>query len=154
LFSYHGLPVRQLAKVDVKRELTCPEDGCMQCKVQTNPFCYLSQCYATTRAIVAKLGLREDQYSICFQSRLGKEPWIQPYTSDTLHTLANKGKKKLLVFSPAFVSDCIETIDEIGVEYADEFKALGGEDVQLVESLNDDPKWIEALRQLALDIKN
>lgn len=151
VFSYHGLPVRQLGKVDPTRQLSCPEDGCDSCKNTVNSFCYLSQCHATTRAIAQELGLENEQYSICFQSRLGKEPWIQPYTSSLLEDLAQKGKKKLLVFSPAFVADCIETIDEIGVEYANEFKHLGGEEVQLVESLNGDPKWIEALKRLALN---
>lgn len=151
LFSYHGLPVRQLGKVDPSGQLRCPDSGCDRCKVEKNSFCYLSQCYATTRTIAEKLGLSESRYSVCFQSRLGKTPWIQPYTSDTLHQLAQKGVKKLLVFSPAFVSDCIETLDEIQVEYADEFKAAGGEQVTMVESLNDDPEWIEVLRRLALD---
>jgi len=154
VFSYHGLPVRQLGKVDPTGQLKCPESGCDSCKTNVNAYCYVSQCYATTRTIVEKLGLRKEQYSLCFQSRLGKEPWIQPYTSDLLHDLASKGYKKLLVFSPAFVADCIETIDEIGVEYANEFKDLGGEEVCLVESLNDDPKWIASLKQLALNAKN
>lgn len=150
LFSYHGLPVRQLGKVDPKGELNCPERGCESCQNQTNNFCYLSQCYGTTRAIAAKLGLSKDRYTVCFQSRLGKTPWIQPYTSDALHDLAAKGVKRLLVFSPAFVSDCIETLDEIQVEYADEFKALGGQEVAMVESLNDDPRWIQSLKGLVL----
>ena len=150
LFSYHGLPVRQLAKVDPKGELKCPERGCETCQKETNSYCYLSQCYATTRAIVKKIGLAEDKYTVCFQSRLGKTPWIQPYTSDALHDLAHKGVKRLLVFSPAFVSDCIETLDEIQVEYANEFKQLGGEEVVMVESLNDDPRWIQSLKRLVL----
>ncbi|WP_437921127.1 ferrochelatase [Sphingobacterium sp. LRF_L2] len=150
LFSYHGLPVRQLGKVDPTGQLSCPDAGCDRCKVEKNNFCYLSQCYATSRAIAAKLGISEEQYTVCFQSRLGKTPWIQPYTSDTLHDLAAKGVKKLLVFSPAFVSDCIETLDEIQVEYANEFKELGGEEVAMVESLNDDPQWIGVLKKLAL----
>lgn len=151
LFSYHGLPVRQLAKADPNRLDACPDAGCDSCKVEKKPFCYLSQCYATTRAIVNKLNIPEDKYTLCFQSRLGKTPWIQPYTSDTLHKLAEQGVKKLLVFSPAFVADCIETLDEILVEYADEFKALGGEEVAMVESLNDDPQWINVLKRLALE---
>ena len=150
LFSYHGLPVRQLGKVDPTGDLKCPDTGCEVCKKQTNPFCYVSQCYATTRAIVQKLNIPEDKYTVCFQSRLGKTPWIQPYTSDSLHDLANKGVKRLLVFSPAFVADCIETLDEIQVEYAEEFKELGGEEVVMVESLNDDPKWIQSLKRLVL----
>lgn len=150
LFSYHGLPVRQLGKVHTSGSHTCPDLGCEPCKKEVNPYCYLSQCYATTRAIVKKLGLTPDQYTLCFQSRLGKTPWIQPYTSDTLHDLAQKGKKRLLVFSPAFVADCIETLDEILVEYGNEFKSLGGERVDMVESLNTNPKWIQSLKQLAL----
>lgn len=150
LFSYHGLPVRQLGKVDPTGELKCPDHGCDSCKESTNPYCYLSQCYATTRAIAQKIGLSEDKYTVCFQSRLGKTPWIQPYTSDALHTLASQGVRRLLVFSPAFVSDCIETLDEIQVEYAEEFKELGGEEVVMVESLNDDPKWIQSLKSLVL----
>lgn len=149
LFSYHGLPVRQLGKVDPSGELQCPDAGCESCKVTKNSFCYLSQCYATSRTIAEKMGLTRDQYAVCFQSRLGKTPWIQPYTSDTLHEMAERGFKKLLVLSPAFVADCIETLDEIQVEYADEFKALGGEKVTMVESLNDDPKWINVLKRLA-----
>ncbi|KGE14178.1 ferrochelatase [Sphingobacterium deserti] len=149
LFSYHGLPVRQLGKVDPSGELTCPDRGCDSCRVEKKSYCYLSQCYATSRTIASKLGLSEDRYTVCFQSRLGKTPWIQPYTSDALHQLANEGVKKLLVFSPAFVADCIETLDEIQVEYANEFKELGGEEVAMVESLNDDPKWIGVLKRLA-----
>lgn len=154
LFSYHGLPVRQLGKIDPKKELNCPDFGCDTCKKETNTYCYLSQCYATSRAIVKKLNIPEDKYTVCFQSRLGKTPWIQPYTSDTLHQLANEGKKRLLVFSPAFVSDCIETLDEIQVEYANEFKEMGGEEVHMVESLNDNPKWIEALKKMVLENGN
>lgn len=150
LFSYHGLPVRQLGKVDPSGSLKCPDFGCTGCKKERNPYCYLSQCYATTRAIAKRIGITEERYTVCFQSRLGKTPWIQPYTSDTLHELANKGVKRLLVFSPAFVSDCIETLDEIQVEYANEFKELGGEEVVMVESLNDNPKWIQSLKRLVL----
>lgn len=151
LFSYHGLPVSQLGKVDPTGKLQCEGTGCDTCKKQTNTFCYVSQCYATTRAIATKMGLSEDRYTVCFQSRLTKVPWIQPYTSDALHDLAQKGVKKILVFSPAFVADCIETIDEIQVEYADEFKEMGGEQVTMVESLNGNPRWIKALKRLALN---
>lgn len=149
LFSYHGLPVRQLGKVDPTGALKCPDSGCGSCKENKKAHCYLSQCYATSRAIATKLGLSKERYSVCFQSRLGKTPWIQPYTSDTLHQMAEQGYKKLLVFSPAFVADCIETLDEIRVEYANEFKSLGGEEITMVESLNDDPKWISVLKRLA-----
>src|SRR5690606_11705415 len=150
LFSYPGLPVRQLGKVDPAGQLQCDDKGCRSCATETKPYCYLSQCYSTTRAIVKRLGFQEHQYTVCFQSRLGKTPWIQPYTSDTLHDLARKGVKKLLVFSPAFVADCIENRDEVQVKYANEFKQLGGEHVIMVENLNDNPKWIQALKRMAL----
>lgn len=149
LFSYHGLPVRQLLDVDGSGTHNCDKSGCRERIHENNKFCYLAQCYATTRLIAGKLGIAPADYTVCFQSRLGKTPWIQPYTSDVLKEVASRGKKRLLVFSPAFVADCLETIYEIGTEYATDFKALGGEHVQLVESLNDHPLWITALEQMA-----
>ena len=98
--------------------------------------------------IAEKLGITKDQYTICFQSRLGKDPWVQPYTSEVVAKLAKEGKKRLLVFCPAFVADCLETVYEVTQEYGEEFKALGGEHVQLVESLNESPTWIDALEQM------
>ncbi len=149
LFSYHGLPVRQLKDVEVSGNHDCERAGCRERIDRRNRYCYLAQCYATTRLIADRLNLKAGDYTVCFQSRLGKTPWIQPFTNEVLHDLAKRGKKKLLAFSPAFVADCLETIYEIGTEYATEFKGLGGERVQLVESLNDHPKWITALEQLA-----
>ncbi len=147
IFSYHGLPQRQLRKADDFNHCLRQPD-CCQCISSVNQFCYSAQCYATTRAIAAKLGLSADRYTTSFQSRLGKEVWAQPYTSDILEQQAKKGAKRLLVFSPAFVADCLETLIEIGVEYQEEFEALGGEKVDLVPSLNDHPRWIEAIRDL------
>jgi ferrochelatase len=100
--------------------------------------------------LAEKLELSRENYSVCYQSRLGKEPWIQPYTTDVLKKLAAEGKKRLLVFSPAFVADCLETIYEITVEYNEEFKELGGEHVQLVESLNTDERFIEVLAEMSI----
>ncbi|MGK6350575.1 ferrochelatase [Parapedobacter sp. DT-150] len=148
LFSYHGLPVRQLTDVESSGAHDCDRAGCRERMANHNRYCYLAQCYATTRLIANKLGIAQADYTVCFQSRLGKTPWVLPFTSDVLKDMAAKGKKRLLVFSPAFVADCLETIYEIGTEYALEFKALGGEKVQLVESLNDHPTWITALEQL------
>jgi len=149
LFSYHGLPVRQLRAVGQTGMHDCDQAHCRDRITAENKWCYLAQCYATTRLLAERLELKQEDYTVCFQSRLGKTPWIQPYTTDVLKHVAQLGKKKLLMFSPAFVADCLETIYEVGTEYAEEFKALGGEKVQLVESLNDHPKWITALRQLA-----
>jgi ferrochelatase len=100
------------------------------------------------KLIAEKLNIPKDKYTICFQSRLGNDPWVQPYTSEIVAKLAKEGKKSLLVFCPAFVADCLETVYEVTTEYGDEFKALGGEKVQLVESLNDNPLFIDALEAL------
>ncbi|MGN8057376.1 ferrochelatase [Pedobacter sp. 22163] len=145
LFSFHGLPERQLLKCDHTGSYCLKSDDCCQTLNDTNKFCYSAQGHNTARLIAKELNLSKDQYTVCFQSRLGKEPWVQPYTTDVLKKLAGEGKKRLLVFSPAFVADCLETLYEITVEYHEEFKALGGEHVQLVESLNDSPVFIEAL---------
>lgn len=144
LFSYHGLPQRQMIKAnDFNHCLQSPD--CCQAISEQNKFCYSAQCYATTRALVAKMGLTKDQYTTCFQSRLGKDPWIQPYTSKILEERRIKGDKSLLVFCPAFVSDCLETTIEVEEEYRDEFIKQGGEKLDLVESLNDNPQWIDVL---------
>src|SRR5699024_10174821 len=127
----------------------CEQAQCRDRITEENKWCYLAQCHDTTRLLTKRLEIKPEDYTVCFQSRLGKTPWIQPYTSDVLTKMAQMGKKKLLMFSPAFVADCLETIYEVGTEYADEFKALGGEKVQLVESLNGHSKWITALQELA-----
>lgn len=148
LFSFHGLPERQLLKCDHTGHYCLKKDGCCDDFNDINKFCYSAQGHHTASLIAAKLGIGRENYTVCFQSRLGKEPWVQPYTTDVLKRLASEGKKRLLVFSPAFVADCLETLYEITVEYHEEFRALGGEHVQLVESLNDNPKFIEALADM------
>jgi len=145
LFSFHGLPERQLIKCDHSGQHCLKKNDCCATLTDVNKFCYSAQCHDTARLIAKRLNIPKDKYSVCFQSRLGKEPWVQPYTSSVLKELAEKGKKRLLVFCPAFVADCLETLYEVSVEYHEEFRALGGEEVQLVSSLNDDPKFIEAL---------
>ena len=148
LFSFHGLPERQLKKCDHTGQHCLKKDDCCSTLTDVNKFCYSAQCHDTARLIAKRLNIPAEKYSVCFQSRLGKEPWVQPYTSDVLKVLAEKGKKRLLVFCPAFVADCLETLYEVSVEYHEEFRALGGEEVQLVASLNDDPKFIEALVEM------
>ncbi len=149
LFSFHGLPQRQLVKSDHSGKHCLKVENCCQTLTENNKFCYSAQCYDTARLIAEKLNLEKDKFTVCFQSRLGKDPWVQPYTSEIIKELAAKGNKRLLVFCPAFVADCLETVYEVTVEYGDEFKALGGENVQLVESLNDHPIWISALEDMA-----
>ena len=150
LFSFHGLPQRQLVKCDHTGNYCLKVDGCCNTLNDTNKFCYSAQSYHTAQLIAEKLNIPKEKYTICFQSRLGSDPWVQPYTSEVVAKLANEGKKRLLVFCPAFVADCLETVYEVTEEYGGEFKALGGEHVQLVESLNDSPKFIEALAKMVL----
>jgi len=147
LFSYHGLPQRQMRKADDFNHCL-QKENCCQSIGPVNQFCYSAQCHATTRALVAKLNLKPGSYTTSFQSRLGRDPWVQPYTTTILEEQAHKGAKRLLVFSPAFVADCLETIVEISDEYQEEFEKMGGETVDLVPSLNDDPRWVKAVADL------
>jgi ferrochelatase len=149
LFSFHGLPQRQIKKCDHTHSYCLQVDGCCSTLNDTNKFCYSAQSYDTARLIAEKLNLPKEKYTVCFQSRLGNDPWVQPYTSQVVAQLATEGKKRLLVFCPAFVADCLETVYEVTEEYGGEFRALGGEHVQLVESLNDSPTFIDALERMA-----
>lgn len=148
LFSFHGLPERQLLKADDTGKYCLQVPDCCSRFNDANRMCYSAQSHDTARLLAAKLNIPKEKYTVCFQSRLGNSPWKKPYTTDVLKELAAKGAKRLLVFSPAFVADCLETLYEIVEEYHDEFVALGGEKVQLVESLNDNPKWIAALEKM------
>ena len=147
LFSYHGLPERQILKGDVTGK-QCQLGKCCDTANRHNQFCYRAQCFETTRLLVKKLGLAEGTYTTAFQSRLGKTPWIKPYTDDVIKELAGRGVKSVLAFSPSFVADCLETTIEIGDEYKELFQEHGGKDWQLVESLNDSEIWIETLVDL------
>ena len=151
LFSFHGLPQRQLIKCDHTGSYCLKVDGCCDTLNDTNKFCYSAQSHHTAKLIAEALNIPKEKYTICFQSRLGSDPWVQPYTSEIVAKLAKEGKKRLLVFCPAFVADCLETVYEVTEEYGAEFKALGGEHVQLVESLNDSPTFIDALEKMVLE---
>jgi ferrochelatase len=149
LFSYHGLPVRQVDKV-YKDGTLCEEHNCESEINDTNRYCYKATCYATTRLIAQKLNLPNEKFTVCFQSRLDKD-WLEPFTDKLIVEQAKKGAKKLLVLSPAFVADCLETLIEIGIEYQKLFVEHGGEKVQLVESLNDHPMWIDTLKRIVIN---
>jgi ferrochelatase len=146
LFSYHGLPERQIKKGSV--EGYCQLGACCNKYGPKNQFCYRGQCFHTTRQLAAKLGLPDEKVMTCFQSRLGNDPWIKPYTDDIIKELAEKGLKKVLVFSPAFVADCLETTVEVGEEYKELFEELGGEHWDLVPSLNSNDTWVECVKDL------
>lgn len=145
LFSYHGLPERQVDKV--YDDGLCQNQPCESALNEENKFCYKATSYATTRLIAAKLGLKESDYTVCFQSRLDKK-WLTPFSDVIVEEQGKKGAKKLLAFSPAFVADCLETIIEIGDEYQEIFEEHGGEKVQLVPSSNDHPRFIDCLEDL------
>ena len=146
LFSYHGLPERHLKKADSTGLHCLQKTGCCASLGPLNRHCYRAQCYATTRALADALQI--DDYTICFQSRLGNDPWTQPYAEETIRKCAQKGYKRLLVFAPSFTCDCLETIYEIAQEYAGVFKQEGGQQLTLVPSLNSHPSWIAALANL------
>ncbi len=145
LFSYHGLPERHCRKSDDTGAHCFASPDCCATLVQANRNCYRAQCMATSRALTAALGLTEANSSTAFQSRLGRDPWIKPYTDEVVVKLAKAGAKRVAVFCPAFVADCLETIEEIGMRARDDFKEHGGERLELVPSLNASPAWIDGL---------
>jgi protoporphyrin/coproporphyrin ferrochelatase len=149
ILSYHGLPVSQLIKADRCNHCSNSPDCCDTISFK-NQHCYSAQCQATTRALVKSLNLKEGKYTSCFQSRLTKEPWREPYTTDIIKKRAEAGDKKLLFLCPSFIADCLETTIEVSVEYAELFEELGGEKVQLVESLNTLPTWVKELKNIIL----
>ncbi len=151
LFSYHGLPERHIIKASAEMGSSCTlSQACCSSINENNHSCYRAACYETTRLIAERLKLTSGSYSVSFQSRLGKEPWIKPYTEEIVKEKARQGIKRMLVIAPAFVADCLETLYEIGVEYDVLFREHGGEKLQMAESLNDHPAWVEALKSMVL----
>lgn len=150
VLSYHGVPERHVKKsdatggVDGKHCLVKPD--CCASIVDANRNCYRAQCFATSRALAEALDL--GAYDVTFQSRLGKTPWIKPYTDEHLVQLAEEGVKRVAVLCPAFTADCLETIEEIGIRAVEDFKAAGGEDLRLVPSLNSEDRWADAICEI------
>jgi len=149
LFSYHGIPERQLIKSQAgTSRSSCLTQSCCDQYTNKNEECYRAQCFETSRVLAKQLNLTASQYSVCFQSRQGRIPWTQPYIDDVIKQLAKEGKKDLRVFSPAFVADCLETEIEIGHTYKNLFKSLGGNSLTLVPSLNASDEWVDALHSM------
>ena len=146
LFSYHGLPIRHVDKI-YEGEDVCEDQTCETEINEKNSMCYKATCYATTRLIAKKLNLKEEDYTVCFQSRLNKN-WLTPFSDKVVEEKAKNGAKRLLAFSPAFVADCLETVVEIGDEYQEIFEKHGGEKIQLVPSSNDHDRFIDGLEEL------
>jgi ferrochelatase len=148
VFSYHGLPERQIKKAGIHYgESVCSLGDCCNSITQRNQYCYRAACFHTTRELVKALNIPEGKYTSSFQSRLD-DGWLKPYSDKIMAELPKKGAKKILVFSPAFVADCLETIYEIGHEYKEIFMQHGGEKFDWVESLNSEEYWVDSLKEL------
>ncbi len=145
LFSYHGLPERHLRKTDPTGNHCLQTKDCCTTPSKAHKTCYKHQCLTTTALVAKKLGLENGMFSNSFQSRLGKDPWMQPYTSETVKKMPAKGIKNLAVVTPAFVSDCLETIEEIGMEAKEDFVENGGNAFTRIECLNDNEDWADLL---------
>jgi ferrochelatase len=145
LFSYHGLPELHITKADPTGTHCLKSANCCQTPSPAHATCYRHQVLRTTEEFVKLAGLRPEQYSIAFQSRLGRAKWLEPATENVLKELAGKGVKKLLVLCPAFVTDCLETLEEIEIQGAETFRAAGGEALTLVPCLNAHPQWVDTL---------
>ena len=148
LLSFHGLPERHLHKLDPSGHCLKGADCCRTASPEVLAHCYRAQCLRSAELFAARAGLPASKWSVSFQSRLGRAKWIEPYTEARLEELARAGVKKLLVMCPAFVADCIETLEEIGQRGQEQFREAGGEELVLVPCLNDDPHWVEALKVL------
>lgn len=151
LFSYHGVPERHIRKRDITKSHCKIDKMCCETNSKSHEFCYRHQCYEVTRLVAKKLQLKPDTFSTSFQSRLGFDPWLQPYTDLTIERLAKQGIKKMAIVTPAFVSDCLETLEEIAMEGKEIFKELGGEDFTTVACLNDDDEWTALLSNWIMD---
>ena len=145
LFSYHGVPERHIRKSDITNG-HCKIDGsCCETASKAHEFCYRHQCKEVTRLVGEYLGLEENTFSTSFQSRLGFDPWLQPYTDRTIERLGKKGIKKMAIVTPAFVSDCLETLEEIAMEGEEIFHEVGGKEFTTIPCLNTDASWVKLL---------
>lgn len=148
LFSFHGVPERQIKKSDPTGCHCLTAANCCETSNPAHATCYRAQCFKTMAAFAAAAALPSGKYSVSFQSRLGRTPWLRPYTDFELPRLAQEGKKRMLVICPAFVSDCLETIEEIGMRGRDTFLQGGGQELTLIPCMNEHPLWIEALEKM------
>lgn len=154
LFSYHGLPERHIRNCDPSGTHCLTSENCCDEIGTHNRSCYRAQCFATTRGIVERLQLSPADWTIGFQSRLGRTPWIKPYTDEILPKLVEQGVKRLLVSCPSFVADCLETLEEIGIRAREEFMEAGGEDLRLVPCVNANEQWVDAAASMVAAAEN
>lgn len=145
LFSYHGVPERHIRKSDITKCHCKIDNSCCQTKSDAHAYCYRHQCYETTRQVAEYLELRPGSFSTSFQSRLAGDKWLRPYTDKTVEKFAKTGTKNLAVVTPAFISDCLETLEEIGMEAKEDFKEKGGDEMHVVPCINDRDDWVNVL---------
>ena len=148
LFSFHGIPERHLRKSDPTGCHCLQVENCCEVPSAAHATCYRAQCLKTVAAFVAKARVPQQKYSVAFQSRLGKDPWLKPYADLEIAKFPARGVKRLLVICPAFVSDCLETLEEIGMRGRETFLEAGGEDLTLIPCLNEHPQWLDALEKM------
>jgi ferrochelatase len=148
LFSFHGLPERHLRKSDPTGCHCLTAQDCCETPSPAHATCYRAQCFKTVASFVREAGIAKGKYSVAFQSRLGRDPWLKPYTDQELAKLPTNGVKKLLVICPAFVSDCLETLEEIGIRGRETFLSAGGQEFALIPCLNEHPLWLETLEKM------
>jgi len=149
LFSFHGIPERHIKKSDPTGGHCLATPNCCETPSPAHAKCYRAQCYRTAALFIARAGVPAGKWSVSFQSRLGKDPWLKPYTDYELPRLATEGKKRMLVICPAFVSDCLETIEEIGIRGCEQFMAGNGQEFTRIPCMNEHPAWITALENMA-----
>lgn len=154
VFSFHSLPERHLKRLDATREHCLVKSDCCDEISAANKNCYRAQCIYTARAIAEQLGLKEDSYTVSFQSRLGRAKWIRPTTEDVLRELARRGVTRIAVSCPSFVADCLETVEEMGIRGRETFLAAGGEELRLIPSLNADPAWVGTVSDWITELGN
>jgi ferrochelatase len=148
LFSFHGLPERHLFRGDEENHGCLKRDDCCSMIENGNRNCYRAQSFKSAELIASHLKLDPEQWSVSFQSRLGRAEWIKPYTENRIRELGQKGLKKLLVFCPAFVAECLETLEEIQIGAKEIFLEEGGDDLVMVPSLNATPDWIQGISRM------
>ncbi len=148
LFSFHGIPEHHLRKSDPSGSHCLVADDCCKGNHPAHATCYRAQSLRTMEAFVARAGIPEEKYSYSFQSRLGRAPWLKPYTDHVIEAMPSQGIRKLLVICPSFISDCLETLEEIGMRAKDDFANAGGDELQLIPCLNEHPRWLDALETI------
>ena len=148
LFSYHGLPVSHVKRIDKSKSHCQKVNECCSIKTDANELCYGHHCMETTQTVVGLLGLNKDQWSISYQSRIGPVKWLQPSTTDKVEELVKRGIRKIAIVAPAFLADGLETLEELDIGIREHFMELGGEELTVVKCLNDNEDWVEGLYKL------